>query len=314
MNERNSLILSLDMFRIPSGEILTSYGNYAGQTIRARLSFYPAASGRMVGNMLLRKTTYETDYRIQGFEKILDLPGEQHFLVDRSSIGELYRPRDAFQHVPASHREAHLSFIKFLKDFCGIDERIHGLAGSGALRCILPASDLDWIVYAAYSQKVKDCIVTQPACEPDLTFTMHHVFRKYSHFIGFDRLQLSALFTDRWKYFRYRGIPFSLSFVDPTLRADPLLGKHEFGVSMTLRGVVTNPAGSYQIPRIIPVKIANNKMVNVLTWLFLYNGAVGKGDEIEVSGRYVEIGGQEYLLVERSVDYIRNLSAERRQK
>lgn len=311
-NQAANTIYSFDMVEVLSGEILTAYGTYNGPWYRTRLSFYPSKDGtHNIGGRKYRKVSYETGYRVDSCEKLLDLPGEQHFLVSKAQIVEVYRASDAFTAIPHELREICDSFIALLQKSCNIQPNCHGLTGSGLLRCLLPISDFDWLIYRRYEPYFKECILGSGECQPKLTFTREHVYCKYSVFSNLTRHHLDALFLDRWKYFQYRGTPISLSFVDKAVRADALLQTPIRCRRLVVRGRVAECWGCYNMPRIFPIRTENG-LLTLFTWLFMYNGAFSDGDVVEVAGVMCQLGSRECILVEDTCDYIRNISAEGR--
>lgn len=300
------------MFRIGTGDIVTSYGNYVGDLYRCRLSFYPDDSGNVViaGNRY-RKVMYETGYTIAGIDKVLDLPGEQHFLLHYSNVRERFDPRKAFDLESCPHKSVCLAFKELMLERCRLPLDAHGLTGSGMLGCAHGDSDLDWVVYAPYSPAFKGGVMDSGHCTSALTFLMSHALRKYSVFTGFEPHQLSALFSDRWKYFSFQNVPISLNFVDEKMLADDFLKPPRYIRRETTRAHVVDETGAYQFPRIVKLSRAGERFA-AFSWLFMYAGAFRKGDYLEVSGTIVQQGSVEYLLVESPNDYIRNISAEER--
>ena len=299
------ILYNFDMLEVRSGEILSLCGSFRGPWYRARLAFYPRAeSRRLIEGRPYQKTTYETGYSILGCEKILDLPGEQHFLVHHSQITRLHKAARAFEGLgDTSFNELRL-FMDILHRSCNLDIGQHGLAGSGALHSILPTSDFDWVIYHRDPTLVKACVISSKDFKHELTFEMKHAYRKYRIFTGLSQADLNLLFVDRWKYFRFRDLHISMNFVDPLMQADDFLGVPELGERATLEGTVVDAIGCYHVPRIIPLRCEGG-YCTVLTWLFLYNGALADGDVVQVSGRKIILNGSEYLLVESPQDYIR---------
>jgi len=303
------VLYAWDLIKLQSGEVLTLYGNFNGPWYRARLSFYPSVEGtRLIGGKLYKKAKYETGCLISGCKKLLDLPGEQHFLVHKSQIAEIYRPSDAFDGLSRESLDQCRSFIGLLNKSCNVGTDQHGLTGSRALRSALPMSDFDWVIYRRDPADVKTCIDSNRSFTRDLTFAMTHVYRKYSVFGGLGQRGLDALFEDRWKYFRFNGaLHISLSFVDPMQRADNFLRPTQIGEYVIVEATVRDSVGCYHSPRIIELN-RGEKKYKVLTWLFLYNGAFKNGNIVEVAGRIFKADNEEYILVESPQDYIRNLT------
>jgi predicted nucleotidyltransferase len=305
-----SVLYWLDMVVVRSGEILTLYGNFDGPWYRVRLSFYPnKESTRLVEGRPYTKVTYETGYYIPGCQKVLDLPGEQHFEIHQSQIVKVYRALKAFDGLSRENLRQCLDLIDFLFVNCNLEKTRNGLTGSGALHGISPTSDFDWVIYERDPARVKSCIVSSDHFKRELTFTMAHVYRKYQFLVGLNQKRLDALFTERWKYVRYQNLALSFSFVDPSARADGFFRPDYTGDQIIVRATVTDCAGCYHSPRIIPV-VSSRGEHKVLTWLFLYSGAFKDGDTIEVSGRVCRYSEVEYILVESPTDYIRNLTVE----
>lgn len=300
------------MVVVPSGEILTLYGNFSGPLYRTRLSFYPSKDpARLIDGRPYAKAAYETGYQIPGCKKVLDLPGEQHFHVHQSQIVSVYRAANAFDGLSSENLRECRELIDLFSDKCSIGKSQHGLAGSGALHSMLPASDFDWVIYKKDPVSVKSLVTSSNQFEYELTFTMAHVYKKYQFLTGLDSKRLDALFEDRWKYVRYKNLSLSFSFVDPSVRADGFLWPDYIGDRVTVQATVTNSIGCYHSPRIIPVENSGMKY-KIFTWLFLYNGAFKDGDDVEVSGRICRYGKKEYILVESPSDYIRNLTVEQK--
>ena len=298
---------SLDFIQLSTGEILTLYGNFDGPWYRARLSFYPDASAqRRIHGRPYQKVRYETGYTIPACEKLLNLPGEQHFLVHVTQIENVYHASDAFTHLTADMQYRCNRFIAFINEHCHCDRAAHGLTGSGALQCLLPTSDFDWVLYHDNPAKVAACVRASAECTPELTFAMEHVYQKYRVFQGLRQCDLDVLFANRWKYFRYQGLCISLSVVDPAIKADEYCCPYERAERVTLKGEVIEGTGSYHTPHCIPIR-CNGEDQTVFSWLFLYSGAFTTGDRVEVTGRRCTVHGQQYILVEEPQDYIRKI-------
>lgn len=302
---------SLDYIQLQTGEILTICGNYEGQLLRARLSFYPDIQGdKLIDHRLYQKVRYESNFLIPKCEKVLNLPGEQHYLVHCSQVARVYRAKDAFVALPDEYATRCKQFINYLYAACQYDKGAHGLTGSGALGCLQPMSDFDWVLYSQDPTQVEVCVRSSAECNPEFTFAMEHVYRKYSTFRGLCKEDLDVLFAHRWRYFRYKEIRISINIVDPTKKADLYSRQYDKGSRTVIRGEVINGFGCYHFPYIIPVR-CNGEICYVLSWLFLYNGAFAAGNSVEVSGRVCTVQGQRYILVEEHDDYIRKLSNER---
>lgn len=299
-----------DMIKLISGEILSICGNFDGPWYRARLAFYPnAATTRMIDGVSYRKASYETGYRIPSCQKVLNLRGEQHFIVHRTQIVRIYRASKAFEGLSHENAKRCQCFIDLLKNACRLSKDRHGLTGSGALHNILPTSDFDWVIYDRDPTSISTYVLSNTKkFKKELTFDMKHVYRKYAAFTGLNRKAILDLFKDRWKYFRFQNLRISLSFTDPQRRADDFLSPFELGKRVVLRGIITDSIGCYYMPYIIPI-CSNGKNHLVLTWLFLYNGAFKNGDVVEVSGREQVVRGKQYLLVEELRDHIRKSTA-----
>ncbi len=300
-------LMCLDMVTLRSGEILSLCGNFNGPWYRARLTFYPhPKSTRIIQRKPYQKVSFETGYMILGCTKLLDLPGEQHFLVHQSQIDRVHRASRAFEGLSGDNLEQCQILIKTLDEICGLGEDQHGLTGSGALHNILPTSDFDWIIYSHNPTPVEAYVISSEKFERELTFPMTYAYTKYAVFNGLARTDIDALFKDRWKYFRFRDLRISVSFVDPSMRVDNFLNTPVLGDRVLLEGVVTDGVGCYHMPRIIPLN-GVGKNYQVLTWLFLYNGAFRTGDVVQVAGKTCVINRKEYILVESAEDYIRKV-------
>lgn len=302
----------LDMIMLDTGEILSLCGTYSGEWCRARLTFrHDIASARLIAGRPYTKLRYETGCQIRRCRKILDLPGEQHFLVHRSRIAKVYKATAAFDGLTSEKREQCQSFIDLLASACGLSREQHGLTGSGALHSMESTSDFDWVIYARDHANVEACMTTDSRCAREMTFPMSHVYKKYGVFTGLRRADIDALFRDRWKYLRFRDLSISLNFVDPRMRADGFLRSPQFDERVVVTGTITDDVGCYHMPRCIPFRSEGNEY-SVLTWLFLYNGAFRNGDVVEISGIQCQLEGRQYLHVESPSDYIRKVNAERR--
>ena len=301
----HDVLYGLDIIKIRSGEILSLCGSFQGPWCRARLAFYPCPeSSRLIQERPYQKASYETGYLIPGFQKILDLPGEQHFLVHRSQIIKVYKATEAFRGLSGKTLEDCQLFKDLLYQSCRLDRNHHGLTGSGALHCILSTSDFDWVIYERDPTAVKNYVVSSGSFKRELTFEMAHAYKKYSVFTGLTQTALDALFRDRWKDFRFRDLRISVSFVDPLFWADNFLDIPNFSERIVIEGTVVDAVGCYHLPRIIRLRCRGEECL-VLTWLFLYNGAFSIGDVVEVSGRRCAVKGSQYILIESTQDYVR---------
>lgn len=290
-----------------SEEVLSICGSFEGSWCRARLTFYPCPnSDRHIGGKPYRKVSYETGQTIPGCLKLLDLPGEQHFLVHRSQIRRIYRPMDAFAGLQGEIAEQCERLVTLFEVSCRVAREHHGLTGSGALHALSANSDFDWIIYERNPSKMETYVRGNERFPPEFTFPMAHVYRKYAIFEGLQPEDIDALFLSRWKYFRFGDLRVSLSFVDPHFKADAFLWRSSLGKQVLLRGEVQNPTGCYHMPRLLPIN-CGKRVSHVLTWLFLYGGAFKKGDVVEVRGRKCQLGHSRFVLVESPSDYIRKV-------
>lgn len=294
-----------DLLQVQSGEILTVCGNYDGSWLRTRLSFYPSTrTTRLIAGRLYQKVAYEQGYAIPECEKVLDLPGEQHFIVNRGQIVQVYRAVDAFDILPEKIHQQCRHFVEFLFESCKFDPKAHGLTGSSALGCLQHGSDIDWILYTQDPSAVIRCIRNSNECKPARTFTMEHVYRKYGVFTSLTRKDLDKLFGNRWKYINFQGLPISVSIVDPNVRSDNFLKPYIINEVVSMEGEIISTTGAYQMPQIIPV-VSGGVNYTLLTWQFLYNGAFSQGDRVAFSGRACTVHKKPYILIEQTDDYIR---------
>lgn len=289
-----------DLIMVRSGEILTINGNFDGEYCRATLSLFPSSMGnRLIDGRVYKKATYELGYKIPYVRKILDLPGQQQFLVDRNSIVRVYSARRAFDSLSFQDKIRTRLFM----DYLGLDYNFHGLTGSSASGCRLSDSDFDWVLYTNQLWSVKQSVVDVPRM---LTFDMQHAYRKYHVFEVLSKQDIDLIFGNKWKYLWFCGLHISVNFVDMAVRADHLCDTDNCRDRLVLRGRVIDGKGSYYSPYVIPFE-SDGQTYQILTWLYLYNGAFASGDLIELSARIGSFGGQEYLVVERPPDYIRKL-------
>ncbi len=191
---------------------------------------------------------------------------------------------------------------------CGhIYRDLHGLTGSLAVHQRMPLSDFDWIMYIQNPHLVETCIRLNSHFHRELTFSMKHVYKKYSIFQLLDSYDLNKLFLDRWKYFRYEDMLVSISLVNPITRADKFLSVPLiYGNRVNLTGTIVDATCCYHIPYIIPIQ-CDGEIFRAFTWLFLYNGAFKTGDRVELAGRECLVGGEVYILIETPDDCIRKV-------
>lgn len=299
-----------DLLELHSGQILTSCGNFSGDRIRARLAYYiddNNQSARLhISGKSFVKATYEKDITIPPLKKVLNLPGEQHFEVTRDDIRQIFKATHAkFGLSPSEREEYDLLAAKFA-DNCGIILDQNGLTGSGAVHSLREGSDFDWMIHNTNLNRMKKYVTHEPQFQKGRPFSMEHVYRKYSHLKHVSKEDLDRLFEPRWKYFLFHGWPVSLNFVDPSATADGFLDMTTSNHRITARATIEDGVGSYYSPRIIPVR-AGDKTYNLFTWMFLYNGAFEKGDEIEFSGTVCsDSAGNEFILIESSEDFIKH--------
>lgn len=309
-NELSQPMFTYDLVKTGSGEIFSLCGNYDGPDLRARLSYYPDANGPIIiDGIAYRKAKYEIGYHINELPKLLDLPGEQHYLLNRSKIAKTYRASNAFQRLSSEDSVFCESFINRLQEFCQIDKNAHGITGGSLLHERLPSSDFDWVTYIRDPSGIESLVKSDHNFQKELTFSMDHVHKKYSIFSNLNRTDIDTLFANRWKYFRYKNHLVSINLVDPNMRADDLLSSSiDYGDRVKIQGSIPDVTGSYHVPRLIPIEKDKENVV-ILTWLFLYNGAFSRGDNVEIGGRECQIDNQKFILVETPDDYIRNTSA-----
>ncbi len=299
-----------DLITLSSGEVLSLCGTFVGPICRARLAFYPDRdSTRFIGGEPYAKVHYETGYQIAACEKVLDLPGEQHFLVHRSNIARIYKASEAFELLPLETFNKCQRLRGLLYDACQVSLSDHGLTGSGALQCMLPNSDLDWIVYRRDPTSVEAIINSSGRFKHDLLNNAAHtahILAKYSSFSGLPPTELLALYRTKWKFFTFEGLNISMNFVDPERSADRFLRSPPARIRVTTQVTVLNSADCFHMPYIISIA-GTGVASRIFSWLWLYNGAFETGQMIEVSGSLCNIDGGPCILVEGYQDYIRPL-------
>ena len=300
----NNTLRCYDLIQIKSGEIFTLNGNFDGQYCRATLSFYPRPVGdRLVGKFKYQKVTYETSYKVSEAHKCLDLPGQQQFILNRNKIVRLHKASDSFLFLEEDKKNQCRQFMSCLSGTNRFNSQFHGLTGSSALKCRLPTSDFDWVLYRPQPNLIRKNV---SQLQKVFTFDFAHAYQKYAIFSNLLKLDINNLFETRWKYVLFQSLNISLNFVDPNWRADKLINTSLPGQQIVLTGKVLKACGCYYLPYTIKIK-NNKKNYTILSWIYLYNGAFADGELIEVSGKKCLLGGQEYIVVENPQDYIRKL-------
>jgi predicted nucleotidyltransferase len=300
------LILCDDLIRLRSGEILSVVGNFVGPMLRGRIAYLPDNEGdREIAGRRYTKATYETGHLLICGHRVLNLPGEQHFLVPRERVAAWYPAYGAFEYVPPEYQAECTDLIARLARDCDIAPEDNGLTGSGALRSIRLESDFDWVVYQRDPSRLRQYVTSRPDIfVPELTFSLAHIARKYDILRGITIPHRLRLFSERWKYYRYGSLRISVSFVDPAETVDHLLNPRTLHGDVRMTAQVIDGPSSYHMPFRIPV-VAESGFYQLLTWQFLYNGAFEAGDIVEVSGEECMVGGEKYVLVERPSHFIR---------
>jgi predicted nucleotidyltransferase len=302
-----SPLYDLDMIQIQSGEILSVVGNYDGPQVRARLTFYPSSQGdRLINGITYRKVRIERGHVIPGCVKVLASPGEEHFILDRSLITTVYPASQGFQHLTPAEEATCNDLKDLFYAYCQVNSNNHGLTGSSAMGIRQPSSDFDWVIYQRAHTEVKQFVTQDQRFTREMTFDMSLIYDKYRDFSGFTKADLDKLYSRRWKYFHYGMLHVSVSFVNPALKADPLLVSF-YGHPVKLTGTILNADGCYYTPRSILIESNGNKY-EVASWLFMNSGAFEDGDPVEVVGRSCYVGTQEFIMVETPDDFIRILS------
>ncbi len=267
----------------------------------------PAFSGPIrIGDRRFRKTSTEFGRRIAGLPKLLDLPGEEHFLVPRSRVIAHYPGIAAMSQLSADELADLRGFVELLEATKGVPASAHGLTGSLALRSRLPASDYDWVLYDTDPSTVRGLIERLADIRPVRPFSKEFLERKYLSVSGLSARELAQLFGRRWTYFYWGQRLLSLSFVSTSDCCDELLNLREYTRRAVVRGVVRGAGGSHFMPRRFEI-LADQRSHRILTWLFLYKGALEEGDTVEVIGHWASSGGEKFLVIGRPGEHMRLL-------
>ncbi len=298
------------MILLKSGEVLTLCGTYAGDICRARLALVPQKQGdRIIGGRFYRKIEVETYGPIEGCQRVLDLPGEEHYLVDMSLIEQIFPAKSAFRNMNAAEGSLCLALADELYNHCGIDREIHGAGGSSALGCRLTTSDFDWIIYApAKADSVQRFLAQSPDFFPCWTFSGDYMLKKYEGITTLTPDDLVELFERKkndLKYFRYKQRLFSLDYVALDFLADRFLEEHRSGKVETVIGTLTDGEAGRITPKVLTIQLPSGIRQSVLSWLFLYTGAFSTGDLLEVRGEVGRIRDQPFLFVDRKQHFIK---------
>jgi len=301
------VILDLDLIRLRSGEILTVYGTYEGNVCRARLTFIADPNGdRRIKGEIYRKVTVNQHGEIPNCEKVLDLPGEEHYLVARSEIESIFPARDGFLSLTREEDDICKSLINLLQEECQIDPTAHGLGGSSALGCRKERSDFDWVLYDDTAVgRLEEYIQQSKILDKVWPFTAEYAVSKYKGITTLSKADILTLFRKKRKYFGYRGRAFSVSVVSRTFFADKLLRLILTGEIDRFSGTIINGTTSHFMPRILAVRTPEGRIVEVLSWLFLYSGAFHDGDVVEVVGAVADVKARRFIAITRREHYIR---------
>ncbi len=199
-----TMIFDLDLIQLATGEILSSCGTYEGDQCRARVTFIPDGRGdRSVANRRYTKITYNHHGDIPNCTKLLDLPGEEHYLIPHSEIVAVFRPSEGFRKLVPEDMNVCNLLINMLETECQIAPEAQGLAGSSALGCRTHSSDFDWVVYDGSAvERVERFIESCPQFESEWPFTTTHVISKYRQVTSLPPTDVLALFARKRKYFQ----------------------------------------------------------------------------------------------------------------
>lgn len=304
--EKPEILCDFDLVKLKSGEVLSVVGNYKGSTFRGRLTYYPNPEGTLyIDGLRYSKIRTEIDYSLP-YSKVLNLPGEQHYIIVWDDVSKIYYPRNGFDHLSPHDLALYREFCQLLINHCNLRMQDFGLAGSSAINARRGSSDFDLVIYTREVGEVKNYVVDNKDFIPELTFDLNLVSEKYSVFNNFSTQELHKLFLRRWKYINYKGLHISISFVDPNSLADQFLSLENIGTEELVKGKVVDEHGSSFSPRIITVEdTKTGRYFDILSWLFLYNGAFQQGDVIESRGQNSRVDKQEFILVESPDTYIK---------
>jgi predicted nucleotidyltransferase len=290
-----------DLMELPSGEILTVVGTYRGPRARGRLTYVPDDDGGLeIFGRRYRKTSYEIWGEVGYAKQVLALPGESHYLVHANDIT---------RHYPAVPLEATRPELADLASALRSADISVAVGGSRALSASRAESDYDLVIYGKDNiGRAAKMITGLPGYLPDVHFGLDFVRAKYRHFTRLSPTDLDVLVGNRWRHFRYRGLPMSADGADPGLVADRWVSSPvRFGHPGRVCGFVLDGSQCYLSPKIIDVQTGIGT-VRVFTWLNLYAGALRTDDEVEIYGQWIDMHGHRFLLVAGSAHAIRVLS------
>jgi predicted nucleotidyltransferase len=303
-------ITDRDQVIVGTGEIFTVYGTYKGEICRGRLTYIPNSQGeKLIDGHRYDKVKLQYGYDIPNLIKVVEVPGEEQFLIPRDVINRHYSPLEI--EVELDNTE-YAVFTKICNAINGnITARVkHGLYGSSLFNSRGLDSDFDWIIYGNMVDfnVIREFITKSPDLIKYMYVDIQRGIKKLSWYTGLEESDILRLYEHRsWRYARVDSIDVSFHFVDPEFLCDDLLKMNHSGKTMNLSGVVKNDLCSNCTPRILGVQTKGGIDYQVLSWLHSYTGAFTSGDLVEIQGEEVLVNNEVLVLVE-SINHFIKLS------
>lgn len=302
------MLFDYDFFMIETGEIFMTYGNYRDDICRARLSYIPCQGGdKTILGKPYEKIRVQCNTEIKDLEKVMNAPGEEHFLIPKEKIVHFFSPQNAYKNLNEIERSL---FDRIVATLNPNGEYIvsHGLTGSSVLNNRRPGSDFDWIIYGDMSdfEHIFRNITDSHKFVKKMFDAMPYIYERYRVYEGMTPYDLLKLYKNKWKFVSFEGMDISFFFTDRKFFCDKFLRLNRCGNLVSARGtVVSNPGFCSCNPKLVELNTDQHGIVRVISWMHLYSGAFLTGDNIEVVGELCKLDGQDIILVQESSHYIK---------
>lgn len=299
------LLLDRDLVEVSSGEILTVVGNYSEDRVRGRASYIP----NLLGNRLVDGRSYEKNVgahyniRIQGARKVLDLPGEEHFILPIGHITRHWPTLGAERNLGREDFDTFSTIVNEVNRY-GLHGTRLGIGGSTAVNARLDKSDFDIIAITKNPDELISALNFFSAAPP---FSREFAVEKYRPFNLMSEDALWTLFERRKKYLQIGMTQASISFVDDEVLHDRYLDMERSGHLSFVRGEVRRadrghfPFSEFEI-------VDQHEIFRIFSPLYFYRSAFQEGDRVE---GIVELGQSiagEHAIVEGVRTFIRSVS------
>lgn len=206
----------------------------------------------------------------------------EYKLILISSVKKIYYPNECYLNNKNKLTDKWNILAILLKEI-GIEDKNIGIYGSYLIGFNLE-HDIDYVVYGIESyKKVKKNIDYIRNKLDAVSITKDHInyqYNKYRHLYN-KKNDLEQILSHNWAGLQIKkGILSTIRFIKRDKHYMHIMGKE-----ITIKGIVSDGDGTNFLPRIGVINTQIGK-INVITYFWMFNAFLSKGEKVLIKGKY----------------------------